>query len=149
MNILQGDTKVFRRRKIIRMYKVLFAYNFYKRISILKATEILVINDNSKRHLNEAARSFCLIISFLTQHAVIRGNIYPILYLYFPSFEKVFRIFQVLTIWLNVQFRSKEHETDFRSCDQFWFDAHLSTRRKLPNNNSVTNIKRAFSEKNS
>ena len=49
--IIQSDTKVMGHRKKI-MYKVLFVLNFLKRVSKPKATEILVINGYSKRHLN-------------------------------------------------------------------------------------------------
>ena len=40
---------------------------------IPKATETLVVNSNSKRHLTKARRSFISIISFVTKPTQLRG----------------------------------------------------------------------------
>ena len=56
------------------------------RFSMLKTIEIQVINGYSKRHLNEARRPICLIVTFLTHDALFGVNTYhasdPLLYVF-------------------------------------------------------------------
>ena len=52
-----------------------FAFDLQEHVSISKATEILVVKRHSKRHLNETASHFCIIMYFLMSHALSRSNI--------------------------------------------------------------------------
>ena len=50
-----------------------YTLNVWQHKSIFKTTDILFVNDYSKRYLNAATWRFSLILSLLTRHALLRG----------------------------------------------------------------------------